>query len=104
VAVIAGPALYKKASPEGCSVWAPTIEQMVPLATALTNQPSKRIALTTKAHHWLTANWLLARHAPYRLWLYQQLWRKRKRIDALTVRRLSTLPDLPSMQEDTFKI
>jgi hypothetical protein len=104
VAVIAGPELYKQACPDGCSVWAPTIEQIVPLATALANEPSRRIALTTNAYHWLKANGILTDHTSFRLWIYQQLWRKRQRIDALTVRRLATLRDLPDMQEDTFAV
>jgi len=103
VVTVSGPGLYPQWSPRDCTLAAPHLDAVVPLAARLAANVSQRRQMVQRAHQWAQEHWSLSRHTPYRLWMYQQLWQKRHCIDGLTVRRLAMLSGIPPMKERDFK-
>ena len=102
VATISGPGLYPQWSPWDCTLAAPSLDAVVPLAATLAADVPLRQHMVQQAHQWAKAHWALGLHTPYRLWMYQQLWQKRQRIDRLTIGRLATIGGIPPMHRHEF--
>ena len=60
---------------------------MVKVAEQLWQEPSRRCRIATVAHRWVHQHHSLTMSCRYRLWLYQQIWRLRTRIDQRLLER-----------------
>ena len=87
VVCLAGPELYHNVINDQNGVWVNNIAEMIPAAEALLHNPQRRLALTQNAHHQVVQHWELRQLLPQRLWLYEQLWRKREAIDRALLQR-----------------
>jgi len=87
VVCVAGPELYHNVIDGQNGVWVNSIAEMIPAAEALLQNPERRLALTQNAHDQVRQHWALRQLLPQRLWLYEQLWRKREAIDRALLQR-----------------
>jgi hypothetical protein len=103
VAVIAGPELYGQVLGGAHEGLVDSLDAVVPRARILAQDLATRCHQVMAAHGRIRGQWSLQQHLPYRLWLYQQLWRRRLDVDAVTVRRLQRLGTLPPMETSDFQ-
>jgi len=102
VATVCGPELYNRWAPTGTSQLIEDINQVVPAAQALAANLAARRRQVERAYGWVSQQWPLRTQLPYRLWLYQKLWRHRLAIDARVVERLNCDPSLRPMNRWEF--
>ncbi|MCP9775653.1 hypothetical protein [Cyanobium sp. WAJ14-Wanaka] len=94
VATVCGPGLYSLWAPAGVTRLVTGLEQVVPEARSLAENPAERRGLVARAHSWVGQQWQLQGQLPWRLWLYQELWRRRRAVDARLVERINAYPAL----------
>ena len=88
VAVIGGPGLYKKQLGVDAGVWVNCIEEIVTRAEELSKNHKLRMELIEKAWCQLNNGWTLGQQLHWRLWLLEEIWKKRYIIDKGIVTRL----------------
>jgi hypothetical protein len=102
VAVVCGPELYGRFAPSGVAAVAPNLASVVPMAQELATDLQQRLRQVRQAHGWVTEQWQLAPSMSWRLWLYQQVWRRRQKLDQRLVERLNQDPTVPDLQPCDF--
>ena len=81
VVCIGGPELLPSAFNAGERDLGTDLQSMVKVAEQLWQDLSRRCQIATVAHRWVHQHHSLTMSCRYRLWLYQQIWRLRTRID-----------------------
>jgi hypothetical protein len=102
VAVVCGPELYGRFAPPGVAAVAPNLEAVVAMARGLAGDLQQRLRQVRQAHAWVTDQWQLAPAISMRLWLYQQVWRRRKQLDQRLVERIDRDPTVPDLHHSDF--
>ena len=88
VAVIGGPELYALTLPDGVGTWARSLAEIVPLARALKRDLLRRCQQVEAAHRALANGWRLEDQSRWHQWVLEQLWRRRRWLDAATEERI----------------
>ena len=89
VAVVGGPELYGPWFENGrFGLWSKTLDSVVPLARTLVSQPKKRLAMIHRAHK-RVYDFQLEKIVPWRLSLYQHLFRMHSMLDRSLLERFS---------------
>jgi len=102
VATVCGPELYSRWAPTGTSQLIEDINQLVPAAQTLYTDLAARRRQVERAYDWVSWQWRLDAQLPWRLWMYQELWRRRQAVDARLVERLNCDPNLRAMKSSEF--
>ena len=97
VATICGPELYGQHGIRGVTIIAKTVHKIVYEAKKLAKNHVGRIMLTERAYNWAKHEIALEKQLPYRMWIYQQIWNHRQKLDQrLVARYKGTSMDLGS--------
>jgi len=102
VATVCGPELYGRSAPSGVATVVDTLGAIVPAAQALAQRLQRRQRQVEQAHRWVETHWDLDQGQTTRLWLYQQLWKRRRQLDQRLVARLQEDATLPPMRPEEF--
>ena len=102
VAVIGGPALYKKQLSNDTGIWVNSLADIVTKAEELSIDHMLRINLVTKAWYQLNNGWTLGNQLYWRLWLLGEIWKKRYIIDKGLVKRLKLAKNFGSKNNESF--
>ena len=87
VVCVAGPELYGSVIDGRNGLLVKTLDELIPTAQRLLEASRERQVIAQQAHHQVTHQWQLSQLLPHRLWLYQQLWRKRDAVDRALLQR-----------------
>ena len=102
VAAVCGPELYGRYAPQGVATVVNNLKAVVPMAQALAEHPQRRFRQVRAAHAWVADQWQLAKVLPNRLWLYEQVWRRRHQLDQRLVARLHQDATVPELRPSDF--
>ena len=101
VAVVAGPELYNRLPPGSNLQLVANCKEIIPLAIKL-RQNSEMIKNQVKAAHQQVWEW--QDQFNLRIWLYEQIWKRRKALDNKMLNRLASCKGLPATYSNEFKI
>ena len=102
VAVIGGPGLYKKQLGIDAGIWVNCIEDIVIRAEELAKNHKLRVELIEKAWCQLNKGWTLSQQLQWRLWLLEEIWKKRYIIDKGIATRLQLTKIFGSKNNEGF--
>lgn len=102
VAVIGGPGLYKKQLSKDAGIWVNCIEDIIKMAKQLSKNQKQRVELIEKAWCQLHNGWTLEQQLHWRLWLLEEIWKKRYIIDKGIVTRLKLTKSFGSKNNESF--
>lgn len=102
VAVIGGPGLYKKQLSKDAGIWVNCIEDIINMAKQLSKNQKQRVELIEKAWCQLHNGWTLGQQLHWRLWLLEEIWKKRYIIDKGIVTRLKLTKSFGSKNNESF--
>lgn len=102
VAAVCGPELYERFSSHEVASLVTHLNEVVPKARALAGNQRERIRQVTRAHAWVKKTWQAEQADLERIWLYQNIWKCRRTMDAKLVDRVNQDSTLPPMQKEEF--
>lgn len=102
VAVIGGPALYKKQLGKDTGIWVDSLEDIATKAKEVSTNHMLRIKLIKKAWYQLNNGWTLNNQLHWRMWLLGEIWEKRYIIDKRLRERLKLKNNFGSKNSEDF--
>jgi len=102
VAAVCGPELYGRSAPAEVATVVDALEAVVPTAQAVAQDLQGRQQQVEQAHRWVQTHWAIDSGLATRLWLYQQMWTRRRQLDQRLVARLHKDSTLPTMRSEEF--